>query len=162
VTQEFVCSLVKPYHHTAQKRYGAKYRIDISGDNFSTDISLSGLGHPYFTGPDGEVYVWTKAPMGLTNPPATFQMLTAHVLQGIPGVSVCNDDITVYTASWEDHIATLQRVFSRLQAARLKAQFAKFVWAAAVCRVLGSIVSEQGMPDPDKVAAVTHSQLPAT
>ena len=41
-----------------------------------------------FTGPDGEVYVWTKAPMGLANSPATFQRLMAHVFQGISGKTI--------------------------------------------------------------------------
>lgn len=35
------------------------------------------------------------------------------------------------------------------------------MWAAAECRVLGSVVSEQGIkPDPDKVAAVNQLPVP--
>ena len=52
-------------------------------------------------------------------------------------------------------------MFSRLQDAGLKVKFAKCVWAAAECRVLGSIVNEHGiMPDPSKVAAVNELPVP--
>jgi hypothetical protein len=77
-----------------------------------------------FTGPDGEVYVWTKAPMGLSNSPASFQRLMAHVMQGIPGVSVYIDDITSYSRTWEEHIATLTQVYDRLKDSGLKVKFA--------------------------------------
>ena len=42
-------------------------------------------------------------------------------------------------------------------------KFSKCVWAAAECRVLGSIVSEEGIrPDPDKVSAVQQLPVPRT
>jgi hypothetical protein len=98
--------------------------------------------------------------MGLSNSPASFQRLMAHVMQGIPGVSVCVDGITAYSRTWEEHIATLTQVFDLLKDSGLKVKFAKCVWAAAECRVLGSVVNERSIkPDPDKVAAVQQSPV---
>ena len=54
-----------------------------------------------FTVPDGEVYVWTKAPMGLTKLPDAFQRVMAHVLRNIKGVSVYIDDITIFSKTWK-------------------------------------------------------------
>ena len=55
----------------------------------------------------------------------------------------------------------LAQVFERLQAAGLKVKYAKCVWAAAECRVLGSIVSKDGIKaDPDKVTAVHKLPVP--
>ena len=52
-------------------------------------------------------------------------------------------------------------MFERLEESGLKVKYAKCVWAAAECRVLGSIVSEDGiMPDPDKVSAVNKLLVP--
>ena len=71
------------------------------------------------------------------------------------------DDITIYSQTWEEHLSILKQVFDRLQNSGLKVKSAKCVWAAAECRVLGSIVSEQGiLPDPDKIAAVNQLPVP--
>jgi hypothetical protein len=87
----------------------------------------------------------------------------AHVMQGIPGVSVYIDDITAYSRTWEEHIATITQVFERLQDSGFKVKFAKCVWVAAESRVLGSVVNERERgikPDPDKVAAVQQLPVP--
>ena len=144
-----------------QAMAGCKYfsALDLTWGFWALPIVESDQHKTAFTGPYGEVYVWTEASMGLCNSPAAYQRLMAHVMQGIPGVSVYVDDITVYSGTWEDHIATLIQVFERLQDSGFKVQFAKCVWAASECRVLGSVMSEQGnKPDLDKVAAV--EQLP--
>jgi hypothetical protein len=146
-----------------QSMSGCKYftALDLTWGFWALPIVEQDQHKTAFTGPDGDIYVWTKAPMGLTNSPAAFQRLMAHILQGIPGVSVYIDDITIYSKTWEEHVHTLKRVFHRLQDAGLKVKFAKCVWAAAECKVLGSIVSENGiLPDPDKVAAVNKLPVP--
>ena len=56
---------------------------------------------------------------------------------------------------------SLREVFVRLRDAGLKVKFAKCVWAAAECRVLGSVFNQQGIkPDPDKVEAVNQLPVP--
>jgi hypothetical protein len=146
-----------------QAMSGCKYftALDLTWGFWALPIVERDQHKTAFTGPDGEIYVWTKAPMGLSNSPASFQRLMAHVLQGIPGVSVYIDDITIYARTWDEHIVSLTKVFSRLKDAGLKVKFAKCVWAAAECRVLGSVVNEHGIkPDPDKVAAVDQLPVP--
>lgn len=86
-----------------------------------------------------------------------------HVFQGIVGKTLYVDDITALTEAWEAHLDTHRQIFERLKGSGLKVKFAKCVWAAAECRVLGSIVSEEGTrPDPDKVAAVQQLPVPRT
>ena len=53
--------------------------------------------------------------MGLSNSPAIFQRSMARVLQSILGASVYIDDITIYSRSWAEHMATLRQVLERLQ-----------------------------------------------
>lgn len=82
----------------------------------------------------------------------------AHVLQGIPGVSVYIDDITVYLGRAHRCSHTSVPTNQRL---RPESEVFKCVWAASECRVLGSVVNEQDIkPDPDKVAAVNLLPVP--
>ena len=73
-----------------------------------------------FTGPDDEVYVWTKAPMGLANSPPAFQRLMEHVFQGIVGKTVYVDDITVFSKTWEEHLQTLREILNSVKDSDLK------------------------------------------
>ena len=93
-----------------QTMSGSKYLIvlDLTWGFWALPVVERDLHKTAFTGPDGEVYVWTKAPMGLTNSPAAFQRLMAEVLQGIPGVKVYIDDITIYSQTWEEHLSILK------------------------------------------------------
>lgn len=146
-----------------QQMRGCKYftALDLSSGLWALPIAERDQHKTAFTGPDGEVYVWRKAAMGLSNSPAAFQRFMKHVLQGIPGVSVYIDDITIYSKTWQEHLATLRRVLERLRGASLKVKASKCVWAAAECRVLGSIVNEDGIaPDPEKTSAVQRLPVP--
>ena len=146
-----------------QSMKGCKYftALDLTWGFWALPIVEADQHKTAFTGPDGEVYVWTKAPMGLSNSPAAFQRLMTRVLKGIKGVSVYIDDITIYSRTWKEHLNILKQVFTRLKQSGLKVKYAKCVWAAAECRVLGSVVSESGiMPDPDKVTAVNQLPVP--
>jgi transposase InsO family protein len=148
-----------------QSMKGCKYftALDLTWGFWALPIVKCDQHKTAFTGPDGEVYVWTKAPMGLANSPASFQRLMEHVFQGIAGKTVYVDDITAFSKTWDEHLQTLRQIFDRLKDSGLKVKFSKCVWAAAECRVLGSIVSEAGIrPDPDKVSAVQQLPVPRT
>ena len=146
-----------------QQMAGSRFitTLDLTSGFWALPIAQEDRHKTAFTGPDGEVYVWHKAPMGLANSPAAFQRLMAHVLAGIPNVSVYIDDITIYTDSWEKHVAILARVMERLKEAGLKVKTTKCHWARPEARVLGSIVSERGVsPDPEKTQAIDQLPVP--
>jgi Reverse transcriptase (RNA-dependent DNA polymerase) len=69
--------------------------LDLTSGFWTLPVAEEDYHKTAFIGPDGEIYIWTKAPMGLTNSPAAFQRFMAHVVKGIEGVSVYVDDITV-------------------------------------------------------------------
>ena len=142
---------------------GSRYftALDLSSGFWALPILEEDQHKTAFTGPDGNVYVWRKAAMGLSNSPAAFQRFMSHLLQGVDGVSVYIDDITIYSKTWQAHIRSLEHTFARLRAAGLKVKLSKCVWAAAECRVLGSIVNSQGVsPDPEKTAAIDSLPVP--
>ena len=68
-----------------QAMSGCQYftALDLTWGFWALPIVESDQHKTAFTGPDGEVYVWTKAPMGLSNSPASFQRLMAHVMHVI-------------------------------------------------------------------------------
>lgn len=58
-----------------QSMYGCKYftALDLTWGFWALPIVEADQHKTAFTGADGEVYVWSKAPMGLSNSPASFQ-----------------------------------------------------------------------------------------
>ena len=109
------------------------------------------------------LYEFTVMPFGLCNAPATFQRLMESVLAGLSRERciVYLDDILVMGTTFEEHIANLRAVFSRLAKAGLKLKPTK---CKLVCRevdFLGYVVSSGGIAtDPKKVSAVAEFPKP--
>jgi hypothetical protein len=58
-------------------------------------------------------------------------------------------------------LSTWLQSAERLREAGLKVKYSKCLWAEAECRVLGSIVNEEGIkPDPEKVSAIQSLPVP--
>ena len=93
---------------------GCKYftAFDLTWGFWALPIVEEDQHKTAFTGPYGEVYVWTKAPMGLANSPAAFQRLMEYAFQGIAGKTIYVDDITVFSETWEEHLKTLRQTFN--------------------------------------------------
>ncbi|CAG8719553.1 14001_t:CDS:2 [Dentiscutata erythropus] len=96
-------------------------------------------------------------PFGLCNTPATFQQLMNHVLKEYIGqfVAVYLDDITVYSRTFWEHIKHLERVFIKLQGARLKLNSDKCYFLRKSLKVLGYEITRNGIRlDNEKVIKV--------
>ena len=67
------------------------------------------------------------------------------------------DDILVYSYTFEDHMATLCRVFQRFREANLKLSPEKCNWFQREMAFLGFLVSGNGIAThPDKIDKVKH------
>ena len=65
------------------------------------------------------------------------------------------DDIIVFAATWEEHLARLRQVFERLHNAQLKLGAEKCTFAAKEVSYLGHWVTAEGLfPDPSLLAAI--------
>ena len=73
-----------------------------------------------FVTPDGQ-YEYTRMPFGPTNAPATFQHAMNEVFDGMigKGLYVYIDDVTIYSATFDEHMALLQEFLSHLRDYRL-------------------------------------------
>lgn len=62
---------------------------------------------------------YTVMAFGMCNAPATFQRLVDSVLAGLSNCNAYLDDSMVYATTWEQHLHTLEQVFTRLSLASL-------------------------------------------
>ena len=96
-------------------------------------------------------------PFGLSNAPATFQLLMNAVLQPFlrKFVLVFFDDILIYSRSWSEHLQHLRTVFDTLRLHQLRIKRSKCAFATESVAYLGHVISSAGVAmDGDKVEAV--------
>ena len=94
-----------------------------------------------------------RMPFGMCNAPATFQRLMEVVLAGLlwNNCFVYLDDVLVCSSTFEEHIAHLQEVLSRLHQAGLRLKVKKCRFLRKEVPYLGHVVTRQGIsPDPTK------------
>ena len=144
----------------------------LGGSQFFTSIDLQSAFHQLgltsqseqltaFVTPFG-VHQWTRVPMGIQQGPGWFQNALSSTLYDIESADCYIDDIVAYTKTWEGHLATLDKLLTRLEAVNLKAKLGKCIFAAAELPFLGQIISSQGSrPDPQKLSIVTDWKVPA-
>ena len=109
------------------------------------------------------LFEFTRMPFGLCNAPATFQRLMQVILAGLEWKCcfVYLDDILVASQTFEEHLAHLVEVFSRLQKAGLRLKPKKCAFLRDEVAYLGHIISQEGIrPDPAKVHKVRTFPVP--
>ena len=79
------------------------------------------------------------------------------------GVDNYLDDILIYTADFDGHLALIEGVLARLQGAGLLVNFAKSEWRWASLEIVGMVVDRQGVrPAESKISAVAELSPPTT
>ena len=109
------------------------------------------------------LFEFTRLSMGLSNSSSAFQRAMEVVLKGLIGsfVFLYIDDILIYSKSEAEHVNHIQLVFDRLNQYNLRLNPAKCVFGLTEVKLLGYIVSEQGLrADPDKVSAIARMSAP--
>ena len=111
----------------------------------------------------GQLFEFNQVPFGLCNAPATFFRLMDRVLSGLHWETCLFylDDIIVFAATWEEHLASLRQVFERLRHAKFKLGAEKCTFAAKEVSYLGHRVTEEGLlPVPSLLTAIREIQPP--
>jgi hypothetical protein len=111
------------------------------------------------------LYQFRVMPFGLTNAPSTFQRMMDVMLAGLKWNTclVYLDDIVIFSDSISQHLQRLEVILQRLAQANLKLKLNKCSFAATQLKILGYIVSGNGLsPDPSKVNAVQAFPTPTT
>jgi hypothetical protein len=110
-------------------------------------------------------YAYKTMSFGLKNAGATYQraiqMCFADQLHR--NVEAYVDDVVIKTRNPEDMVADLEEMFNSLQKFRWKLNPTKCVFGVPSGKLLGFIVSNQGIEaNPEKITAITDMEAPAT
>ena len=111
------------------------------------------------------LWQWRVMPMGPRNSPATFQRAMDTVLAGLKWSKclIYIDDILIYGATWEEHLANLRSVLDRLEKCCLYVKPDKCSFARSSTTHLGHEVSAEGLKPLEKhVVAVREFPTPRT
>ena len=102
-------------------------------------------------------------PFGLTTAPAIFQGLMSRVLEGLDKFTVGYlDDILIYSATLEEHLAHIQNVFDRLREHQLRLKLIKCSFLKSETTYLGFVINETGIKPEARKTDVIKALAPPT
>lgn len=111
------------------------------------------------------LFQFKRVPFGLRNAPAVFQRYMDSLLGGLryQNALVYIDDILVYSDSEEEHVRAVEEILTRAADDGLKFAPSKCFFGFDCLKVLGRMVSPEGLAAPgDRVAAVRDMPYPDT
>ncbi|XP_054762005.2 uncharacterized protein LOC129268475 [Lytechinus pictus] len=142
----------------------AKYftKIDLSKGYWQVPMSHKSKPLTAFLTPDG-LFQFTVMPFGLVNAPASFSRMMRRLLKGLDGAVNYIDDILIHSTMWDQHLATLTELLSRLRAAKLTARPSKCFVGQSKVEFLGHVIEDGTVsPRPEKLKAIQEISRPQT
>jgi transposase InsO family protein len=138
--------------------------LDLKSGYYQIEMSEADKEKTAFVCHKG-LFEFNVMPFGLSSAPPVFQELMNRVL----GDSLNDfafaylDDIIIYSHTLDDHMAHLQKVFTKLKDANLKLKLSKCDFGVSKVGYLGHEISAQGVkPDPAKVQSIRQIAVPTT
>lgn len=147
-----------------EELHGAKWftKLDFRAGYHQICVEAADTHKTAFKTHNG-LYEFLVMPFGLTNAPAIFQsvmnLIFAHLLR--KSVLVFMDDILIYSASLEEHMALLKEVFDILRQHQFYVKLSKCIFAQSEVEYLGHTISAKGVAtEVTKVQAVQQWPTP--
>ena len=135
---------------------------DLTSAFYNVKMDPQSKQYTAFASPFG-VFQYTRLPMGVRNGPSVFQRLIDKVLTGLK-YHCCLayiDDIAIFSANIEDHLAATSAIFSRLEEYDLTLKASKCEFLTDKIKFLGHQVTPDGVsPDPGKLKAIQDIPMP--
>jgi hypothetical protein len=129
---------------------------DSSGATYFTKLDLSSAYHQVPLDDESRdvcgfithqgVFRWIRMPFGIASASSAFQSVIEHVVQGIQGVRVYQDDIAIMTpGSVDDHLRVVRQVFQRLSDEGMRLKRDKCRICVREITFLGFLLSHEGI-----------------
>ena len=147
----------------------------LVGAQFFSTLDLASGYHQIAMHPDDQhktafvtpmgLFEYTRMPMGLSSAPATFQRLMQSTMSDFifQFLLVYLDDLLVYSKTFDEHLAHLDRLLQRIIDAGLKLKMDKCQFLRRQVHYLGHTISAEGVScEAGKVEAVKNWPVPAT
>ena len=107
------------------------------------------------------LYRYNRLPFEVSSAPAIFQRTMETLLRNIPNVLVYLDYLLVSGTTDDEHLLTLEKVFTRLQEAGLHLKLTKRSFMLPSVEYLGHIISSEGIrPKEEKTRAIVEAHMP--
>ena len=140
--------------------------LDLAAGFWQIRIHRESAEKTAFSTPQG-LFEFRVMPFGLTNAPAVFQRLIQQVISGLnPAqgpefVAAYIDDIIVFSATLEDHVAHLKIVLKQIIQMGLKLKPSKCHFVRKEVEYLGHLITPEGLKvNPRLVTAVKEFPVP--
>ena len=106
-------------------------------------------------------YCYKRMPFGVCNAPWLFTEMAHKTLGHIPELLVYMDDLCVLSATWENHLRSLESMFVALQAAGLTLKPSKLAFGPKSVVYLGHVISAEGVAvGKDRIKAIQELPTP--
>ena len=138
--------------------------LDLAKGYWQIPLDEGSRDKTAFTTPFG-LYEFEVMPFGLHSAPATFQRMINHILQDCWSFAraYIDDDIVVFSSSWDEHLTHLHKVMNCLHVANLTINMSKCQFWRAKVHYLGRVIGGgQVTPDPQKLDAVRNYPTPVS
>ncbi|MCP4352844.1 MAG: RNA-directed DNA polymerase, partial [Desulfobacterales bacterium] len=119
-----------------------------------------------FVTPSHGLLQYCRAPMGLTDSGAAFQIAVDRILQNLPGVYSYSDDILIGGRTQEEHDSRLAAILKRLLDNDCRLSAEKLIISESTVPMLGRILIAtenqplQILPDKKNVCSITDMESP--
>ena len=118
--------------------------IDLRSGYYQIALGKDSRAKTAFVMPFGK-YKFLQVPFGLAQAPAFFQHLMNKVLDNCPFAMTYLDDIIIFSDTEEEHLAHIEEIFRRLEAADLKMKRSKCDFFKKHIHYLGHLISADGI-----------------
>ncbi|UYV80667.1 hypothetical protein LAZ67_19001324, partial [Cordylochernes scorpioides] len=138
--------------------------LDVAWGYWQIEMDPQSIQKTAFVTNDGH-YEFLVMPFGLKNAASTFQRIIQHILGELLWKGTCSfqDDILVYTKTWQEHIELLSKVFDKLRQYNMKLKLSKCIFGRTEVKYLRHIISHNQLkPDPGKVKSIQDFPRPDT
>jgi Reverse transcriptase (RNA-dependent DNA polymerase)./Integrase core domain. len=164
--------LIDEQHHlplireVLTRRAGFDYvtTIDITSQFYHFEVHPDSRKYVVITTPFGK-YRYKRLPMGIKIAPAYAQAIMTTMFRDLMDFVECFiDDLAIFTTgSFEEHLADVEKVLSRLERANFSIKPRKCNFAVKRVEYLGHTITPDGIePQPQKVSAILNIAAPKT